>query len=289
MLPVTYPHRSPLVEGRFLRRYKRFFADVELAGGEVVTAHCVNTGRMEGMLRAGARVWLSRADNPKRKLAWTWELIELDGVVLGANTALPNRLARRLLEEHHLDWLPRYEVVERERPFGERSRVDFRLSSPGKPWRRRTYLEVKNCHLLYPDGRAYFPDAVSQRATHHLHELAAVQEAPGRDRGHVLFVCQVPGAVALRPSDAHDPAFAAAAREVRQRGVRFSAVEVVHEVNTAAVGGDCAAAITVTRRLPVDLRPYARRKVAAWREAGRSEAVDHSHNHAAPRTPDESP
>lgn len=272
MLPVTYPHRSPLTEGRLIRRYKRFLADVELATGEIVTAHCVNTGRMEGLLTGRPRVWLSRADNPNRKLAWTWELIERDGVVIGANTMLPNRLVRRLLEEQRLPWMPKYERVERERPLGESSRVDFRLSSPGVGHRRTTYLEVKNCHLLYPDERAYFPDAVSARATHHLEELAAVQERPGLERGHVLFTCQMPGAKALRPSDAHDPTFAETARAARRRGVRFSAVEVVHEVDTAAAGGEAEAAVKVTRRVPVDLSPYSPRRMRRWlKEARRAD------------------
>lgn len=261
MLPVTYPRETELVEGRLLRRYKRFLADVELAGGEAVTAHCMNTGAMEGLTAPGARVWLSPASNPKRKLRWTWELVEVDGCVVGAHTGLPNRLVRRLLEEGRLDWLPAYEEVERERPFGERSRVDFRLRTPGKRWRLVTYLEVKNCHLLYPDGRAYFPDAVSARATHHLRELAALhgRDHGGRARGHVLFTCQVPGARALRPSDAHDPEFAETARDVRRRGVRFSAVEVTHTPE----------AITVTRRLPVDLAPYRVARVERFRDDNR--------------------
>jgi sugar fermentation stimulation protein A len=255
MLPVTYPRDVELVEGRLLRRYKRFLADVELADGRRVTAHCVNTGAMEGLTEPGLRVWLSAAENPKRKLAWTWELVEVDGCLIGADTSLPNRLVRRLLEERRLPWLPRYETVERERRFGERSRVDFRLSSPRRRGRLTVYLEVKNCHLVYPDRRAYFPDAVSQRATHHLRELAAVQDRT--TRGHVLFTCQVPGAKALRPSDVHDPTFAATAREVRAEGVRFSAVEVVHTPQ----------AVTVSRRLPVDLAPYGTARVEGYRSA----------------------
>ncbi|HEX2253695.1 MAG TPA: DNA/RNA nuclease SfsA [Thermoanaerobaculia bacterium] len=257
LLPVRYPRDQALVEGRLVRRYKRFIADVELAGGEVVTAHCVNTGAMEGLVRPGARVWLSRAENPARKLAWTWELVESGGQILGANTALPNRLVRRLLDERRLPWLPGYERVEAERPLGERSRVDFVLARGGPGRRRRTLVEVKNCHLLYPDRRAYFPDAVSERAAHHLRELARARSTT--TRCHVLFVCQVPGARSLRPSDAHDPTFATAAREARGAGVGFSALEVTHTPEE----------IQVVRRLPVDLKPYRVERVARWRAAGR--------------------
>ncbi|MCB1056518.1 MAG: DNA/RNA nuclease SfsA, partial [Acidobacteria bacterium] len=151
MLPVHLPRSTPLLEGRLRRRYKRFLADVELADGTIVTAHCVNTGAMEGLTEPGSRVWLSRADNPNRKLAFTWELVETGGLVYGANTGLPNRLVRQLLEEHRLPWLAHFDEIRPERRYGERSRVDFWLG--GK--RGELYLEVKNCHLLYPDGRAY--------------------------------------------------------------------------------------------------------------------------------------
>jgi sugar fermentation stimulation protein A len=254
-LPRVYPREEPLVEGRLLRRYKRFLADVELEGGEVVTAHCVNTGAMEGLTRPGNRAWLSRAHNPKRKLAFTWELVEAeDGRVYGCNTAFPNRLVQRLLAEGALPWLRGYPEIRPERPYGENSRVDFHLSGR----RRELYLEVKNCHLLYPDRRAYFPDAVSQRATGHLRELAAVV-AP-RVRAEVLFVCQMPGVKAVRPSDAHDPEFAAAAREVKGQGVGFAAIEVLHTPET----------LTVSRRLPVSLAPYGVERVARWRHLARS-------------------
>lgn len=237
-----------------MRRYKRFLADVELAGGEVVTAHCVNTGAMEGLTEPGRRVWLSRATNPQRKLRYTWELVEVDGHVYGANTAVPNRIVRRLLELGALPWLGKFDEMRPEHPYGERSRVDFWL----RRGRREVYLEVKNCHLLYPDGRAYFPDSVSARATGHLRELAAVEAEPHK-RGRVLFTCQMPGVKAVRPSDVHDPEFAATAREVRETGVRFSAIEIHHTPEE----------IVVQRRVPVQLAPYGLGRVRRWRDRAR--------------------
>lgn len=251
MLPFRLPRSEPLTEGRLLRRYRRFLADVELDGG-VVTAHCVNTGAMEGLTAPGTRVWLSRAANPKRKLAWTWELAEVGGSLYGTNTLLPNRVVRRLLEAGALPWLGKFDELRPEHRYGERSRVDFWL----RRGRRQVFVEVKNCHLLYPDGRAYFPDAVSERAAGHLRELAAVLSPS--TRAHVLFTCQMPGVEAVRPSDVHDPGFAATARRVRRQGVRFSALEILHTPEE----------ITVTRRLPVDLKPYGLARVERWREAG---------------------
>ncbi|MEM9290078.1 MAG: DNA/RNA nuclease SfsA [Acidobacteriota bacterium] len=249
-LPVRWPRQQKLLEGRLIKRYKRFLADIELADGEMVTAHCVNTGAMEGLTTPGLRVWISRATNPKRKLAFTWELVECDGQIYGANTGEPNRIVRRLLMEHRLPWIGGYHTVRPEQPYGEKSRIDFLLEGP----RRRCYLEVKNCHLVYPDARAYFPDSVSQRASGHLEELAVVAKEARNQRAEVLFVCQMPGVKAVRPSDVHDPTFAATARRVRGQGVRFSAIEVLHSPE----------AVEITRRVPVSLAPYGTKRVRRW-------------------------
>lgn len=259
MLPITIPRAEPLLEGRLQRRYKRFLADVELADGRVVTAHCANTGAMEGLTEPGLRVWLSPADNPKRKLRYTWELAKVEGRIYGTNTAEPNRIVQHCLERGALPWLGKFDEMKAEKTYGERSRADFWL----RRGRRETYVEVKNCHLLYPDRRAYFPDSVSARATRHLDELAAVAGKP-KMRAWVLFTCQMPGVQAVRPSDVHDPEFAARARQVRDAGVRFSALEIVHTPEE----------IRVTRRVPVDLTTYGLERVERWREEGRAGSVD---------------
>jgi sugar fermentation stimulation protein A len=263
-LPCRFPRETPLTEGRLVRRYKRFLADVELGSGEVVTAHCANTGAMEGMTTPGARVWLSFTDDPKRKLSWTWELVEAERAMpgreaetapalFGAHTSAPNQLVRRLLEERRLDWLGEWETLRPEKRYGESSRIDFWLEGA---W-GETYVEVKNCHLVYPDGRAYFPDAVSTRAAKHLAELEAV--ARQGHRAEVLFVAQTGPVACLRPSDAHDPDFAAAARQAAAAGVGFSALIVSHTPEEIVVEG----------LVPVDLEPYDLTEVARWREMAR--------------------
>lgn len=272
--PVRYPRERELIEGRLVRRYKRFLADVAIGSGrageagEVVTAHCANTGAMEGLTRPGSRVWIARAENPDRKLAWDWELAEgpeeLDRRIFGAHTGVPNRLVRRLLEGGHLDrmlgdrmpgertvsGLGPFDEIAPEKRYGERSRIDF--------WLRRgeteTFLEVKNCHLVYPDGRAYFPDAVSARAARHLEELAAMVEAG--HRAEVLFVCQTGPVEAVRPSDVHDPTFAATARRVAERGVRFRALAVTNTPEEIVIEGP----------VPVDLAPYPTEEIELWRD-----------------------
>lgn len=254
MEAVEIVRPRPLLEGRLVRRYKRFLADVELDDIGLVTAHCVNTGAMEGLTAPGNRVWLSRADNPDRKLKFTWELVEVDGQVIGANTAVPNQVVGHLLRAGSIPWLAGYDTVRPEQRYGTNSRIDFLLEKGT----RRLFLEVKNCHLVYPDNRAYFPDSVSARAAAHLEELATVADT--KTRAHVLFFCQVPAAKALRPSDLHDPAFAATARRVAREGVRFSALSVAQYPDRTVVQG----------RIPVELRPYSTRRIAKWLAANKN-------------------
>lgn len=230
---------------------------MRLDSGEVVTAHCVNTGAMEGLTRPGIPVWLSDSNNPKRKLKYTWELAEVDGRMWGVNTSLPNRMVARLLEGQHLPWLAHWTAIRAEKKYGEKSRVDFWLTDAD----REHFLEVKNCHLLYPDGYAYFPDCVSARAAGHLHELCnCITDSDGGVTAEVLFVVQIDGATGVRPSDLHDPTFATAARLAASHGVKFSAIGVSHT----------AEAITIYGPLPVDLEPYETLKHELWRNQNKS-------------------
>ncbi len=241
-------HPRPLIAGTLVRRYKRFLSDVRLGDGRVVTAHCVNPGAMEGLVRPGARVWLSEPDAAsKRKLRFTWELIELDGVVIGANTLVANRIVRALLETQPRGFA--HDELRAEYPYGERSRVDFWL----RQGRREHFVEVKNCHLVYPDGRGYFPDSRSERAVRHLGELVEVIRAG--QRATVMFTVQRGDVRAVRPSDVHDPAFAEAARRAADAGVRFRAVRIVPSLK----------GYSVEANIPVELGRYATRRVERWR------------------------
>ncbi|MBK7586734.1 MAG: DNA/RNA nuclease SfsA [Myxococcales bacterium] len=250
MKPLVFvPHPTPLSAGRLLGRRKRFFADVRLDDGSEVVAHCVNTGKMEGLLVAGRRVYLSPA-RPGRKLAYTWELLELESGLLGVNTIMANRLVRATLEAKVLRGLRRFSELRSEYPYGDRSRVDFWLGSP----RRQHFVEVKNCHLVYPDRRAYFPDARSERGTRHLGELTKLAR-----EGHaatVIFIVQRSGALSVRPSDLHDPELASAARCAAKAGVRFRALAIRPTLAGYAVLGE----------LPVDLAPYDLTPLRAFRD-----------------------
>lgn len=248
---MLLPHPTPLQPARFVQRYDRFIADVELDDGAVVSAHCVNPGRMEGLVRPGARAWVSPApEGSKRKLRWTLELLELEHGYVGANTVVPNRIAEALVRERLVPGLKRWRSLEREVPYGEGSRIDLMLRGATDH-----LVEVKNCHLVYPDRRAYFPDSVSVRAAKHLRELAHMMDQGYR--ATVLFVLQRTDGKSLRPSRLHDPDFAAAAAEAAAAGVRFRAARV----------DPTPEGFRFQRMIPVDLKPYDPARLEPWREA----------------------
>ena len=164
---------SDLITGRLVSRYKRFFADIELENGEVITAHCANTGPMTGVCKLGSPVLVSYHPNPKRKLAYSWEAIYLDEQWIGVNTSLPNRVIGHMLDRHLLPELEPYTNVKGEVAYGnEKSRIDFLLTN-GEDTSQRTYVEVKNTTWCM-GSLALFPDTVTTRGQKHIRELMSV-------------------------------------------------------------------------------------------------------------------
>jgi sugar fermentation stimulation protein A len=205
---------QPLVRGQLVQRYKRFFADVVLADGTPVTAHCPNPGAMLGLNTAGLPCWISRSDDPKRKLAHTLELVEVDGGLVGINTMHPNRLVAEALAADAIPELTGYTSHRREVRYGTNSRVDFLLEAPDRP---RAWLEVKNCHLMRTSGLAEFPDCVAARSAKHLRELEAMV-AEG-DRAVALFVVQRTDCETFAACHELDPAFARGLDQAADAGV----------------------------------------------------------------------
>ncbi|MEL7301330.1 MAG: DNA/RNA nuclease SfsA [Pseudomonadota bacterium] len=211
--------QTPLLPGRLIRRYNRFLADVTLDDGREVKAHCPNPGSMMGLKVPGLRVWLEPNDDPKKKLDFAWRVAELPGgVMVGIDTATPNRVAKEALRAGRIAELADYTHVRPEVAYGTRSRVDFLLIEPGLP---DAFVEIKNVHLLREDDWAEFPDCVTERGTKHLRELMAVKASGAR--AVMLYVIQHEGCARFRVAPDLDPAYAAAFAEAAAAGVEMLA------------------------------------------------------------------
>ena len=231
MGPATTPQENdglrwpPLIAGTLVKRYQRFLADVRLPNGRIVTAHCPNTGRLTGCCEAGRPVYLSRQDNPRRKLRYTWELIDMPASLVGVNTLVPNRLVARSAAAGLIPELGGYSELQREVRISNRSRIDLLLTAPG---RRSCYVEIKNCTLVR-DGTALFPDAVTRRGQKHLQELA--EKAAAGNRCVIFFFIQRHDAMRFQPADTIDPSYGRWLRAAVQRGVEALAYDVAIDLD----------------------------------------------------------
>ena len=203
-----------------VKRYKRFLADIELESGELVTAHCPNTGPMTGVCEIGAPVMLSKSDNPKRKLAYTWEMIQLNDpepVWVGVNTSLPNRVIKAMLNEKQIPELAdRYDKIRSEVKYGKdnKSRIDFLLSREDEP---SIYVEVKNTTWT-KDSLALFPDTETTRGQKHLRELIDIQP---ESKAVMLYFINRGDCDHFAPGDSKDPKYAELFREAIAAGVEI--------------------------------------------------------------------
>lgn len=205
---------EPLIPGRLLRRYKRFLADVALESGEEVVAHCANPGSMLGLAEPGMAVWLSRADNPARKLRYSWELVAVNGGLVGINTGRPNGIVAEALAAGLVPELAGYGTTRREVRYGKNSRIDLLLEQDGRP---PCYVEVKNVTLKRDTAAAEFPDSVTQRGAKHLDELATVARAGGR--AVMFFLVQRGDCAHLELAADIDPTYARTFGEAVNAGV----------------------------------------------------------------------
>ncbi|MCP4692615.1 MAG: DNA/RNA nuclease SfsA [Desulfobacterales bacterium] len=219
-----------LIPGTLVKRYKRFMADVTLENGDVVTAHCPNSGSMTGCSEPGRPVYVSFHDNPKRKLKYTWELIEMPHSLVGVNTMVPNRLVKKSIEDGRVEELADYDQVRAEVTINTGSRLDLLLT---KGQGEKCFVEIKNCTLV-TDGLARFPDAVTTRGRKHLVELQTL--ASEGNRCAMFYLIQRMDAAAFAPADHIDPAYGAELRKAMKNGVEVLIYDVVIDQERIVLG-----------------------------------------------------
>ena len=207
---------APLVPGRLVKRYKRFLADVILDDGEAVTAHCANSGSMLSLARPGARIWLQKSDDPKRKLAWSWKLEEVEGHLVCIDTGHPNAIVAEAIAAGVIPSLAGWATLKREVKYGKNSRIDILLDDEA---RGRVYVEVKNVTLMREPGLAEFPDAVTSRGAKHLEELADM--VTQGHRAVMVYLVNRPDCDRFTLAADIDPAYATGFDAARARGVEI--------------------------------------------------------------------
>ena len=175
--------KKKLLQGTLLKRYKRFFADIKYQD-KTITAHCPNSGSMMGLLDTGNNVWFSKSDNPKRKLKYTLQIIDVNGNLVGINTQLTNKIVLESLKKKKIKSLIDFIDIKTETKFSDNTRFDFLLSND----KDKCFLEVKNVTLLRKNNVAEFPDAITLRGTKHLKELINAKKKGYKS--YILYLIQ---------------------------------------------------------------------------------------------------
>jgi sugar fermentation stimulation protein A len=172
---------NKLISGVFLKRYKRFFVDVKI-NQKTVVAHCANTGSMLGLLKKGNKVWLTKSNNPKRKLKYTLQIIEDGGTKVGVNTHLTNKIVLAALKNNYMKEINKDIEIKTEVKFGDNTRFDF-LITKGQ---YKAFIEVKNVTLSRKQSIAEFPDAVTSRGAKHIDELIKAKK-----KGYEVYIAYI--------------------------------------------------------------------------------------------------
>lgn len=236
----------PLIQGKLIRRYKRFLADVELEDGEIVIAHCPNSGSMKGCAEPGSPVWISQSDNPKRKLKYTWELIKTKDSMIGVNTMVPNRLVKASIENGLVEELKMFTKVRAEVKTSDHTRLDLKLEDEKG---QACYVEIKNCTLV-EEGVAMFPDAVTTRGQKHLDELVMLKK-----QGHravIFYLIQRTDARIFTPAAMIDKVYAQKLNHAVENGVEIIIRDALLDPGET---GTASGLIRLNKPVPVQLDP----------------------------------
>ncbi len=221
---------TPLQEGLFKKRYKRFFTDIEYKG-EILTAHCPNTGSMMGLKDPDQPCRFSKVDDPNRKLKYTLQMVKTSSSWVGVNTALPNKLVAELFATNPLTHWKKFDSLQAEVKINDKSRIDLVLwnsqSHDIKKWNHKNLkaplhlIEIKNVTLA-EDGIAYFPDAVTTRGLKHLEELIEFQQ--NGFTCEMVYVIQRTDCKTFKPATHIDPNYGEKLKEAKKAGVKITAL-----------------------------------------------------------------
>ena len=205
--------KEKLLQGTLIKRYKRFFVDIEYQN-KTITSHCPNSGSMMGLLNKGNTVWFSRSDNPKRKLKYTLEIIDVNKKLVGINTHLTNKIVLEALNKKKIKNLVNYNKIKTEVKVSNETRFDFLISNN----KEKCFLEIKNVTLVRKNKIAEFPDAVTSRGTKHLRELIAAKK--NGYKSYILYLIQRDDCKSFKIAKDIDQEYKIAFNEALKNGVR---------------------------------------------------------------------
>ena len=207
-------YKEKLLQGILIKRYKRFFADINFKN-QIITAHCPNSGSMMGLIEKGNIVWFSKSDNPKRKLKYTLEIIKVKKNLIGINTLITNKLVLEALKSKKIKNLIPFNKIKTESKFSKNTRFDFLLFN-GKT---KCYLEVKNVTLVRNENVAEFPDAITSRGTKHLNELINAKKCGYQS--YILYLIQREDCKNFKIADDIDKDYKIAFNKAIKAGVKM--------------------------------------------------------------------
>ena len=197
---------NKLISGLFLKRYKRFFVDIKI-NNKIITAHCPNTGSMYGLLKKGNKVWISKSNNPNRKLKYTLEIIEDKNSKVGVNTHSTNKIVHHALQNNLIKEFKNISEIKPEIKFGLNTRFDFLVSNK----KHKAFLEVKNVTLSREKSLAEFPDAVTTRGLKHINEL--IKASKKNFKVYILYLIQRDDCKSFTVAEDIDPNYATALKK----------------------------------------------------------------------------
>ena len=206
--------KKKLLQGALIKRYKRFFVDIEYKNS-TITAHCPNPGSMMGLINKGNNVWFSESDNIKRKLKYTLEIVEVNKTLVGINTQLTNKIVLEALNQKKIKNLIKFNNIRTEVKFSDKTRFDFLISNNN----RKCFLEVKNVTLVREKKIAEFPDSITTRGTKHLKELITAKKK-GFD-SYILYLIQREDCISFKIAKDIDDEYKSTFDEALKNGVKI--------------------------------------------------------------------